>query len=148
MIWSISIAASPMNGARPVSSSYKIAPSDHTSVRPSALFALRIISGDEYGESPNIAVAVRSPPAPGAAAAFISLAVPKSISLTSGAPPGRCVRNSVDGWISRTMMPWLCVSATASAAWRMRSTASERASAPLTLRYRPRSVPSRYSRTR
>ena len=117
-------------------------------MRPSALFALRIISGDEYCERPNIAVAVSSAPTPGAAAAFISLAVPKSMSFTSGAPPGRCVRKSVDGWISRTMMPWLCVSATASAACKIRRTASVRASAPCVRTYRARSVPSRYSRTR
>jgi hypothetical protein len=37
---------SPVNGGRPVKSSYKMAPSDQMSVRASTLLADRICSGD------------------------------------------------------------------------------------------------------
>src|SRR5882672_8143853 len=105
---------SALNGGSRVKSSYKIEPKDQISVRVSTDLGRRICSGDLYaGEPSSECVAVRLGAGSSAlSSTLMALLMPKSSTLTSELPSGRCVRNKFAGFRSRWMRLSECASAT------------------------------------
>jgi hypothetical protein len=132
----------PSNGVRPVSSSKRMTPRAHTSLRASAAAASRSCSGAQYAGVPKYAfdAVMRASPSPSI------FEIPKSSTLTTSRSP-TVQRKRFAGLRSRCTIPSPWASCIAPAVCSTRSTARATGIAPVLPISASRSRPSRYSMT-